>query len=290
MLIWTTAKTEMKFKEHKAWFINAVEGRYTEREILQLYHRTIDHYLKMDRVLLKLKEEEVFPREFEEVFESAVMELNQGKPIDYILGETLFFGYPFSIDESVLIPRPETEELVLMIIEREKETALDILDIGTGSGCIPIAIALENKFYQVSACEISKDALKNAKQNAENLKANVEFFQMDILSEIPDKKFDIVVSNPPYVKREELNELQKSVVEYEPLIALSPEGDPLIFYKRMVNIAPQILNSGGRFYWEIHEDMGEEVVELLKGPHFWNVELKQDFYGRDRFVRAVYEQ
>ena len=290
MLIWATVNSDMKFKEHKAWFKEKVRGGYSEREIMQLYRRIVNHFLGIDRVQLKLMEEELFPTKLKEEFNSAILELNQGKPIDYILGETLFFGYPFKIDDSVLIPRPETEELVLMIIEREKESALDILDIGTGSGCIPIALAMEKNLHQISACEISMEALQNAKQNAKNLNADVELFQMDILTEIPKRKFDIVVSNPPYVKRDELNELQKSVVEYEPLIALSPDGDPLIFYKRMVNIAPKILNSGGRFYWEIHEDMGAEILELLNGPNFINVELKQDFYGRDRFIRAIYKQ
>lgn len=280
----------MKYKEHRQWFLSALKGDYSDREGAQLYTRIMQYLLKVDRVQLKLMEDQFVPNEVIQKSSEVMTGLNKDKPIDYILGETTFFGYTFKVDESVLIPRPETEELVLMVLEYEKEKGLDVLDIGTGSGCIPIALSKENIFRNVDACDISQAALNNAILNARNIGAEVNFFKLDILNNFPATTYDVVISNPPYVKREELDQLQKKVVEYEPIIALSPEGDPLIFYKHMMKNAARLLRPEGRFYWEIHEDMGEIILELLHSLGFAEIELKKDFYDRDRFIRAVYKQ
>ena len=163
-----------------------------------------------------------------------------------------------------------------------------ILDIGSGSGCIPITLDLEGDFDVVDALEISEIANVTARKNAKNLNSSVTFSNLDILTDYPNRKYDIIVSNPPYVKEDELESLDKNVVEYEPLIALAPKGDPLTFYKRMIELAPMILNKGGKYYWEIHEDLGKEVLDLLDRKEFSAVELRQDLYGRDRLVKATY--
>lgn len=221
---------------------------------------------------------------------SAMAQLKKNKPIDYIINQSVFFGRDFYVDSSVLIPRSETEELVQWILETEKMEGKTIVDIGSGSGCIPITLYLEGKFKMVDALEISIKANVTARRNAKTLHANVLFEDFDVLSEVPKMKYDIVVSNPPYVKEEELKGLDKNVIEYEPVIALTPIGanDPLLFYKRMIDIAPQMIVPKGIMYWEIHEDLGKECVELLEKGGFEQVELKEDIYGRDRMIRAVW--
>lgn len=260
----------------------------TERELNNHITILMDFYLGYSRAQLHINQNEDIEGEKLMRLLSAIEQLKHKKPIDYITQENIFYGRPFYVDSAVLIPRSETEELVLLVLDHEKETNISLFEIGTGSGCIPITLALEREYKQIEACEVSETALAVAKKNAEDLNAEVELFLMDILTEVPAKKYDVVVSNPPYVKQEELSNLDKNVIEYEPVIALAPEGEPLLFYRRMIAIAPQMLKAGGRMYWEIHEDLGQEVVALLKQDNFTEIELIQDLYGRDRFVKAVF--
>lgn len=270
-----TIKSELKL---------VLEERELENHVVIL----IEHYLGYTRSQLIINQHEEVPEKQVVQILSAVKELKQNKPIDYITQENIFYGRPFYVDESVLIPRSETEELVLLVLDHEKDSDITLFEIGTGSGCIPITIALERKFKVIEACEVSQAALEVAQKNAKALNADVELFLMDILKDVPSKKYDVVISNPPYVKQEELQQLDKNVIEYEPVIALAPEGEPLTFYRRMIALAPQMLKVGGRMYWEIHEDLGQEVVKLLKHDSFENIELIEDMYGRDRFVKATY--
>lgn len=279
----------MTLAEHSNYLNGELSHLFTERELNQ--HLTIlyDHYLGLSRTSQLLAKDRLLTDEELDQLEKAKTELLQQKPIDYIIQQSIFFGYEFFVDERVLIPRSETEELVQWILENETAADLEILDIGSGSGCIPIILSLEGNFATVDACEISETAIEVSEANTKALGAHVTYALLDILKETPTKKYDIVVSNPPYVKQEELGSLDKNVVEYEPKIALAPEGsDPLIFYKRMIEIAHQMLKKGGRMYWEIHEDLGNEVIELLRATSFKNIELKQDIYGRDRMVKCVY--
>ena len=278
----------MKLSELKSKLKQQLETQFNERETKQLLAIIFEKVLKLNRAQQTLSSNQ-------EIEESAINKLQEFTkklinhvPIDYLVNETSFYGREFYVDERVLIPRSETEELVLWVLESEDTNGLTLLDIGSGSGCIPISLYLEGKFLQVDACEISETANEVAEINANLLKASVSFNQLDILTQVPHKQYDIVVSNPPYVKQEELQGLDKNVIEHEPIIALAPEGDSLTFYKRMIAIAPEMLKVGGRLYWEIHEDLGKEVVDLLeKGGCFEKVELKQDLFGRDRLVRAV---
>lgn len=279
----------MKLGELKKKLKQELETQFTERETQQLLNLLFEKFLDLSRVQQTVNAEEVISQVHIKSIKQAVEQLKQHVPIDYIINETSFYGREFYVDKRVLIPRSETEELVLWILEREQTEGLSILDIGSGSGCIPITLSLEGDFKQVDACEISAEANEVAEINAKMLNASVNFSLLDILTQTPKKQYDIVVSNPPYVKQEELKGLDKNVVEHEPLIALAPDGDPLTFYKRMITIAPEMLKVGGSLYWEIHEDLGNEVVALLKSSKLFNsIELKQDLYDRDRLVRAVF--
>ncbi len=280
-LLMTVKEVHQLLKES----LNEVLSEYEIKEHIRLIMDAVFGYSSADVILNG--EQELTLNQLKQI-EKIIKELSSSKPLQYILGYTYFYGREFFVDERALIPRPETEELTQIILEREKEKSISVLDIGTGSACIPISLKLEGRYHEVEGLEVSKPALELAKENANKLEADVHLFQMDILSQVPDKFYDVVVSNPPYVKREELNDLDSNVVEFEPVIALAPQSDdPLLFYKRMLEINDQILKKGGRLYWEIHEDLGPEVLNLLSPDRFSNIELKEDMFGRDRFVFAV---
>ncbi len=278
----------MNVRELKDKCKQELESIYEEREAQQITDRLIEEYLQLNRVEAVLNAQKKVASEIEERVKIALAHLKKGEPIDYILHKTTFFGREFIVDSRVLIPRPETEELCQLILEREDDKKLSILDIGTGSGCIPITLKLEGEYRSVEACEVSEEALENAYENAQNLGADIKLFQMDILKEKPDKKYNIIVSNPPYVLKEELNTLDKKVVEFEPLVALAPEGEALQFYKRILEILPGIIKKGGRVYFEIHEDKGDEMEKLMKDFKLEKVEVIEDMYGRDRIACGVY--
>ncbi|MDA9312438.1 peptide chain release factor N(5)-glutamine methyltransferase [Vicingaceae bacterium] len=269
-------------------FKKEFKDQFNENELNNHLAILYDFYLGYGRAQVVLNSSELIEVEELKKLNKAIAEIKTHKPIDYIINQSVFYGREFYVDESVLVPRSETEELVQWILEREDTGGKSILDIGTGSGCIPITLFLEGKFFKVDATEISESATKTAIKNARLLNANIEIEVHDILTQVPKELYDIVVSNPPYVKREELEALDKNVIEYEPVIALAPESDdPLLFYKRIVEIAPKMLKRKGVLYWEIHEDLGSECMALLEKGGFEQVELKEDIYGRNRMIRAV---
>jgi release factor glutamine methyltransferase len=220
---------------------------------------------------------------------NAFNELLEGKPIQYVIGKAPFYGREFLVNSSVLIPRNETEELVHLIIKENKKEGMRILDIGTGSGCIPITLALEIKGSLVFGLDISEKALSVASQNATLLGAKVEFRKCDILNEeVPFKDLDIIVSNPPYVKISEKELMHDNVLKYEPHLALFVnDHDPLLFYRHIVHKAKKVLNSEGRLYFEINEALGTITSELLTGNGFKDVQIIKDINNRDRIVVAV---
>lgn len=279
----------MILKSYKQELINHLVDLYDQREARQIVERLIEEKMGLSRADQVLEANEPLSSEQLQKLEQAGKELKKGRPLDYILGKSLFYGWEFEVDESVLIPRPETEELVQYILDREQEKDISIFDIGTGSGCIPIALKLEGKYNQVAACEVSTEALEFAKKNARLLDAEVELSWMDILKEHPKKRFDVVISNPPYVFEEEIEGLEGHVKEYEPLIALTPgKADPLLFYKRILQIMPHILKKGGRIYFEIHEEMGEKIDVLMRHHGLKEVMVVEDIYGRDRIASGLY--
>ena len=212
-----------------------------------------------------------------------------GKPIQYILGKAWFMGQNFIVNENVLIPRPETEELVEWIISYAniKNKTLSILDIGTGSGCISITLKMALPHCEVSALDISKEALKVAQLNANNLNVSVQWMEQNILDTVAlENAYDIIVSNPPYIPIGEKESMQKQVVNFEPSLALFvPDEDPLIFYRTIAKIAKQSLSKNGQLFFEIHYDQGNAVLTLLNELNF-HAELRQDGFGKDRMIRA----
>ena len=221
-------------------------------------------------------------------------ELKTGKPIQYILGKTEFYGLPFNVNPSVLIPRPETEELVEWVLGSVSSSQLavgSLLDIGTGSGCIAISLKKNLPDFKVSAIDISADALQTAISNAKLNEVDIEFIEADILnlkSEIEIPKSEIIISNPPYVTLHDKTQMHNNVTDFEPHTALFvPENDPLIFYKAIADYASAHLTQDGLLFFEINESYGKETVELLVDKGFKNIELRKDMSGRDRMISAV---
>ena len=216
-------------------------------------------------------------------------QLISGKPIQYILGKAWFMGQNFIVNENVLIPRPETEELVEWIISYAniKNKTLSILDIGTGSGCISITLKMALPHCEVSALDISKEALKVAQLNANNLNVSIQWMEQNILDTVAlENAYDIIVSNPPYIPIREKESMQKQVVNFEPSLALFvPDEDPLIFYRTIAKIAKQSLSKNGQLFFEIHYDQGNAILTLLNELNF-HAELRQDSFGKDRMIRA----
>lgn len=216
-------------------------------------------------------------------------DLKDHKPIQYILGKTEFYGLQFTVSPDVLIPRPETEELVKWILDKTKMINPAILDIGTGSGCIAVTLAKNISGAKVSAMDVSTKALEVARENALLNQVQINFIHDDILHPKTDQQsqFDCIVSNPPYVRELEKSAMQKNVLDYEPHQALFvPDNDALVFYRAICRYAKTHLVKMGWLYFEINESLGNQVVELMKQHGFSNIELRQDLFGKDRMVRG----
>lgn len=215
-----------------------------------------------------------------------VSELSNNRPIQYIFGQTFFHGHAFNVDPSTLIPRPETEELVDMIVDENSATDLDVLDVGTGSGCIAISLALALKFAKTTAIDISEEALSVARENARRLRADVRFLCRDALSLPVDRDlYDIVVSNPPYICESEKTAMEPNVLDYEPHAALFvPDDDAMRFYRAVSRYASGALRDGGRVYFEINSRFPREVCQALESDGFVDVQTRLDISKRPRFV------
>ncbi|MBI2279889.1 MAG: peptide chain release factor N(5)-glutamine methyltransferase [Bacteroidetes bacterium] len=221
----------------------------------------------------------------------AVKDLKKHRPLAYILGEWEFFGLPFIVNEHTLIPRPETEELVQLIIEENELPNVSILDIGTGSGCIAISLKASIPNSHVFAYDVSKEALGVAKQNANKNNVEVTFKEVDILNDEEDLtlKLDVIVSNPPYIPVKDKDSMDKNVLEYEPHLALFVENEqPLLFYIAIAEFAKKHLTNRGKLYFEIHEGLGNEVNNMLESKGFYNIELVKDMNGKNRMVKCSF--
>ncbi len=215
--------------------------------------------------------------------------LRRQEPLQYIMGETVFRGLTLSVNPSVLIPRPETAELVDWIAsDHQADAPLRILDVGTGSGCISISLAKALPNAQVSAWDISNDALQTAKENAKANGVNIAFQQVDVLGhDYPQAELDVLVSNPPYIAEQERKDMDANVLDWEPGIALFvPDEDPLIFYRRIADIGLTLLKTGGSLYFEINQAYGKETVGMLQEKGYRNVILRKDLSGNDRMIKA----
>ncbi len=250
----------------------------------------------MKRIDLALHPDLVFSEAEMVVWNSILEQLKQEIPVQYLLGKTSFYGLDFEVNENVLIPRPETEELVEWILESQKSKVesqnIRILDIGTGSGCIAISLAKNIPNAAVFGIDVSAKALATAKKNAERNAVEVTFINQNILeTEDLRQQFDIIVSNPPYVRNLEKEEIKKNVLDNEPHLALFVEdNDALIFYKKIAELAQKNLSENGQLYFEINQYLGKETVDLLEKMNFKNIELRKDIYGNDRMISCHCEE
>ena len=293
-------------RDCRKYYANQLEPIYGSDEANALIMILLEHYFNIDRVKialepdLRLSESELLTLHF------AVKELLKNRPIQYIIGETEFCGLRFFVNESVLIPRPETQEMVEMIAnfarrdnacvirtgcDVKTDSRPSILDIGTGSGCIAISLAKLIPNSDVTAVDVSEKALEVAKKNAEANGVNVHFVHDDILqptiAELIDNQFDIIVSNPPYVCDSEKSEMRANVLDHEPSSALFvPDSDPLIFYRKILEFAQKALKPNGQIWFEINEKFGKETSELCREMGFQNVEIIKDFRGKERVIIA----
>ncbi len=264
---------------------------YPLSEINSFINIIFEEKLRFSRVDIVIKQSEQLSEKEINILMVILERLKTNEPIQYILGKAYFYDLEFIVSPDVLIPRPETEELVDKIIkENNKKENLNILDIGTGSACIAVALGVNIKNANLVAYDISEKALNIAQQNAKKHKVNIKFELKDILKEqniIEKTKFDIIVSNPPYVTKKEADLMLKNVLEYEPHLALFVENtEPLLFYKAICNYAKLNLNEGGSLYFEINEAYGDEIVELCQSFGFKNVKLFKDLSGKNRIVSA----
>ncbi|MEO1031095.1 MAG: peptide chain release factor N(5)-glutamine methyltransferase [Bacteroidota bacterium] len=295
----------MKAIELKTIFHQELDAIYGKDEAEHFFFLTAEHYFYVTRLQLALEPELTFTTSEIDIFFKTLEDLKQQKPIQYSLGETEFYGLKFKVNPNVLIPRPETEELVDWIVKsldtqvlQESDSKLSpklkILDIGTGSGCIAISLAKHLPNAKVYALDVSKAALEVAEQNAELNNVEVKFIEEDILDIachgelVSASQFDIIVSNPPYVRHLEKAEMKPNVLDNEPDLALFVDNEnPLQFYKAITDVAVNNLKPKGHLYFEINQYLGENMRQLLADANFQNIELRQDINGNDRMLKGI---
>ena len=280
----------MLLKEIKNIYHRELDAIYEQEEVDSFFYLVIEHYLDLERFVLALKPNLVVTKAEEQPLFEALGQLKLEKPIQYILGSTQFMDMKFKVNENVLIPRPETEELVRWIIDDFEligNKQINVIDIGTGSGCIAISLAKYLKNAKVDALDISENALEVAQENASLNKVEIGFMQTDILKlEYLEEKYDIIVSNPPYVRMLEKEQMNSNVIENEPELALFVEDkDPLVFYRKISEFAKSNLKKEGCLYFEINQYLGAETKALLAND-FYEVELHKDMFGNDRMLKG----
>jgi len=249
----------------------------------------MEDVLKWRPVDIVMRDSDQLPDFFPSRLDDIIARLQRHEPLQYILGKARFHGHNFTVTPAVLIPRPETEQLVDMIIDQNTGSDLDVLDIGTGSGCIAISLARALKFAQVTATDVSTSALAVAQHNAQALGTRVRFVEHNILtSRAPIEAWDIIVSNPPYITMSEKNSMDRNVLDYEPAGALFvPDADPMLYYRAIAAYASQALKNGGRLYLEINRAMASLTTSTLHQAGLSNIQLYNDFNGNNRFVTAT---
>ncbi|MGI9553088.1 MAG: peptide chain release factor N(5)-glutamine methyltransferase [Aurantibacter sp.] len=291
----------MLLREIKNIFHLELEPLYPIEEVDSIFYILIEHYLSLERFILALRPDLIISKEEEQPLFEALTQLKLQKPIQQITGRAYFMDLDFAVDENVLIPRSETEELVRWILGEVRVTKYElqnragensefrILDIGTGCGCIAIALAKNLVKAKVYALDVSEKALEVAKRNAELNEVEIELVQANIMEDVSiDGKFDVIVSNPPYVRESEKKEISKNVKDYEPGMALFvPDEDPLKYYQSIAEFAVHNLNDDGRLYLEINQYLAKETEQLLRDHNFKDIELRKDLFGNNRMLKGV---
>jgi release factor glutamine methyltransferase len=268
-----------------------LSGIYSKAETESLIFLIYEHLKGYSRTRFLLAGDEILSQQEQTQLDEIVERLKDHEPIQYILGTTEFYGLPFYAVPEVLIPRPETEELVQWIIQDNQYASPTILDMGTGTGCIAISLRKNIPESTVLACDISPVCIETARRNASLNDAPVSVFEFDILNQKPEFSFpelDIVVSNPPYIRLLEKSKMGKNVLDFEPELALFvPDENPLIFYERIADFGLNQLKNHGKLYFEINEALGYECSEMLRSKAYTAIVLKKDIHGKDRMISAV---
>jgi len=281
----------MLIKQYREQFVQKLSSLYDMMEAESFFYLILENRHQMKRIDLAISPELTFSIEEIKKWDAILDQLLLEIPIQYILGTAHFYGLEFDVNENVLIPRPETEELVDWIISdcrSDKKSNIKVLDIGTGSGCIAVSLAKNLSEAQISGIDISEKALATANKNALNNGVVINFNQKNILeTTILEQQFDIIVSNPPYVRHLEKSEIKKNVLDNEPHLALFvADHDALVFYRKIAGLAQQNLVENGRLYFEINQYLGKEMMALLEEMNFQNITLRKDIYGNDRMIKA----
>ena len=282
----------MKIKQYRTQFIKELSPFYDAYEAESFFYLILENKHKLRQIDLALNHELTFSDADLAIWGGFLYELKKEVPIQYLLGKTNFYGLDFEVNENVLIPRPETEELVGWIInenkKEEKSKKIKVLDIGTGSGCIAISLAKNLPNAEVYGIDVSKKAIETAKRNSINNNVDVTFMYLDILNtDVLACNFDIIVSNPPYVRNLEKEEIKKNVLNYEPHLALFvDDNDALVFYRKIAVLAKNGLSPNGQLFFEINQYLGKEMTDLLEKMNFKNIELRKDIYSNDRMMKS----
>jgi release factor glutamine methyltransferase len=272
-----------------AHYTAQITATYPEEESRQIVWMLLGHFFGINRLMLAVNQDLRLSESEMLIFHDACKKILQHIPVQYVIGKTDFCGLSFKVNAPILIPRPETEQLTQLILKKLPDVPVRIFDIGTGSGCIAVALKKARPDCKVFACDISKEALQIAQKNADTHNAPVQFFYHDILSDEPlnMSKVDVIVSNPPYVCLSEKEEMRPNVFLYESETALFVKGDdPLLFYRVITKLAVDRLNIGGKIFFEINEKFGNEVAEILREHGFKHIIIENDFHGKVRFVLA----
>ena len=275
-------------------FKDRLKALYSVEEVSQIIYMLFEHYMGWSKVKVHLSHDEEIPETKAILFHHALAELCTGKPVQLVLGRAWFNGYALTVNPNVLIPRPETEELCMIVSEHFSDPPpgeLSILDIGTGSGCIAIDLKKRMPFARITAIDVSPDALEVARENATEHHCDLEFLRCDILRKEDRSElgqYDVIISNPPYVTESDKKMMKPNVTEFEPSLALFvPDNDPLVFYKAIADFAISHLSRPGALFFDINEQFGQETAEVLRSRGFSGVMVLPDFHGKHRFTRAV---
>ncbi|ALD22066.1 peptide chain release factor N(5)-glutamine methyltransferase [Hymenobacter sp. DG25A] len=285
----------MTIRQHTASLTHHLQALYPEPEAAAIAGLVLEHVLAVSPLQRRMQANEEVPSGVAQQLETIQERLLLHEPVQYVLGVAHFAGMELEVTPATLIPRPETEELIQLIVQEQQahRTGLTLLDVGTGSGCIALALCQALKPQRTIAVDISAEALAVARRNAARYGCAVEFQQLDILqatpADIPPHSLQILVSNPPYVLENERPLMRRNVLEYEPATALFvPDNDPLLFYRRIAELGQELLQPGGALYFEINEQYAQELCQLLAALEYQAVAAHPDLFGKDRMVRATW--
>ncbi len=271
---------------------NHLKKIYSDNEIQQILFLLFDHLLGYNRIFVITNKDIILTQQEINLMTGALSRLENNEPVQYITGETDFYNLTFKVNPSVLIPRPETEELVDWIVNDFNYKPVKIIDFGTGSGCIAVSLAKHLQNARVDALDLSDEALETATKNAKKNSVNISFFKFDILNDSSTaivSGYDVIVSNPPYVTQLDKKAMKANVIDFEPHLALFvTKNNPLVFYDKIAIIGRKILHNKGCLYFEINENLADDVCELLTKHGYSKTEVKKDLYGKNRMIKANY--